>query len=121
MNIFLIFVGGGLGAVCRFTLTRGIDQLTLLRGFPLGVLATNLVGCFLIGLAFGHFVQRPNEQATALLVTGFLGGFTTFSTFGKDTFLLLQDGLTLQALMNVALSVTLGVIAVGLGFRVTNT
>ena len=121
MNAFLIFIGGGLGAISRWGLSTGIEKLTLktvLHKFPLGILACNLLGCFLIGCVFGYFTQKHPAWAFPLLVTGFLGGFTTFSTFGHDTFEAFNDGLPLVALLNILLSVVLGVAAVWLGLRI---
>ncbi len=120
MNALLIFLGGGLGALSRWGLSSGIEKLTTrttLHQFPLGILACNLLGCFLVGCIFGHFVQKHPAWIFPLLVTGFLGGFTTFSAFGRDTFAALQDGLALVAILNILLSVLLGVLAVWAGLR----
>jgi len=120
VNAFLIFIGGGLGALSRWGLSTGIEKLTLktvLHKFPLGILTCNLLGCFLIGCVFGYFAQKYPAWAFPLLVTGFLGGFTTFSTFGRDTFEAFNDGLPLVALLNILLSVVLGVAAVWIGLR----
>ena len=120
MNAFLIFLGGGLGALSRWGLSSGLEKLTLktaLYKFPLGILACNLLGCFLIGCVFGYFAQKHPAWVFPFLVTGFLGGFTTFSTFGRDTFEAFSDGLPAVALLNILLSVTLGVTAVWAGLR----
>ena len=120
MNAFLIFLGGGLGAISRWGLSTGLDKLTSrtsLHQFPLGILACNLLGCFCIGCIAGHFAHRNPAWIGPLLVTGFLGGFTTFSAFGRDTISAIQDGLTLIALLNILLSVALGLVAVWAGLR----
>jgi len=120
MNALLIFLGGGLGALSRWGLSSGIEKLsarTSLHQFPLGILACNLLGCFLIGCIFGHFVQKHPAWVFPLLVTGFLGGFTTFSTFGRDTVAAIQNGLPLVAILNILVSVILGVFAVWAGLR----
>ena len=120
LNALLIFLGGGLGALSRWGLSTGIEKITLrtaLHQFPLGIMVCNLLGCFLIGCLLGHFIQKHPAWVVPLLVTGFLGGFTTFSTFGRDTFEALQNGLPLQAVLNILLSVILGVIAVWAGLR----
>jgi CrcB protein len=80
-NILLVMTGGGLGAACRYLLTIGAIRL-FGEEFPLGTLTVNLVGCFLIGLAFAY-VRRDlvPPQFQLLLLTGFLGGLTTFSTY----------------------------------------
>ena len=120
MNAFLIFLGGGLGALSRWGLSSGIERLTLktpLHKFPAGILACNLLGCFLIGCLFGSFAQKSPAWVFPLLVTGFLGGFTTFSTFGRDTLQAFHDGLPAIALLNILLSVTLGLAAVWAGLK----
>ena len=120
MSAFLVFLGGGLGALSRWGLSAGLGKLTnrtALHQFPLGTLACNLLGCFLIGCVLGHFAQKAPLWVTPLLITGFLGGFTTFSTFGRDTVSAIQDGLTLIAILNILLSVILGLLAVWAGLR----
>jgi CrcB protein len=120
MNALLIFLGGGLGAVSRWGLSTGIERLALktsLHKFPLGILTCNLLGCLLIGCVFGYFAQKNPAWVFPLLVTGFLGGFTTFSTFSRDTFEAIQEQLPLVALANILLSVILGIVAVWLGIK----
>jgi len=123
MNILLIFFGGGLGAVARWTLSTSIEQLVLhtpLHRFPFGILACNLLGCFAVGCAFGALAQRHPSWIFPFLVTGFLGGFTTFSAFGMDTVEAFRDGLPGIALLNVVLSVLLGLAAVWAGLRLSS-
>ena len=109
-----------MGALSRWTLSSGIEKITIktaLHKFPLGILACNLLGCFLIGCLFGLLAQKNPAWAFPLLVTGFLGGFTTFSTFGRDTLEAFQEGLPAIAVLNIVLSVALGVLAVWAGLR----
>ena len=120
MNALLIFLGGGLGALSRWGLSTGVDTLTSrtnLQQFPLGILACNLLGCFMVGCLFGHLAQKNPAWVVPFLVTGFLGEFTTFSAFGRDTITALQQGLTLMALLNIILSVSLGLLAVWAGLK----
>ena len=120
MSAFLVFLGGGLGALSRWGLSAGLEKLTnrtALHQFPLGTLACNLLGCFLIGCVLGHFAQKTPLWVAPLLITGFFGGFTTFSTFGRDTVSAIQDGLTLIAILNILLSVIFGLLAVWAGLR----
>lgn len=124
VHALLIFLGGGLGALSRWSLSAGIAKLTLktpLHQFPVGILACNVLGCFLIGCVFGHFAQRNPDWVFPLLVTGFLGGFTTFSTFGRDTWEALAEGLPLLAFLNILLSVALGLAAVWAGLRLCSS
>jgi CrcB protein len=124
MNALLVFLGGGLGSLARFGLSSGIQSIakkTALHQFPLGILVCNLVGCFLIGCVFGFFAQRTAPAwVFPLLTTGFLGGFTTFSTFAKDTHSLWTTGLTHLAIAKIILSVALGIGAVILGLKLTH-
>ena len=116
MHWVWLFVGGGIGAVARF----GLAELVLARtgeGFPWGTLAVNWLGCAAIGAAAACFAATPHPPAARLfLVTGILGGFTTFSAFGLETFELWNAGLGTQGLLYVAASVLGGVAAVALGF-----
>ena len=117
----LIFLGGGLGALSRWLLSGWVQmaaEKTALHRFPWGIGACNLLGCFAVGAAFGAFAARTAPSwVFPLVVTGFLGGFTTFSTFGSDTRELLHEGFRGLALSNVLISTIGGVILVFLGFR----
>ena len=122
MNLLYIFIGGGLGALTRYSLSSGIQSLaeqTRLHRFPIGILACNLLGCFLIGLLFGWIASRNGEHPTwlhPLAVTGFLGAFTTFSTFALDTQKLFENSPAL-AIANIAASVIGSLAAVWLGYK----
>lgn len=123
MNALLVFLGGGLGSLARFGLSSTVQSLTAkttLHRFPLGILACNLLGCFLIGVLFGLFAHRSAPPwVFPFLATGFLGGFTTFSTFAKETHSLWTQNLTHLALLQIILSVVLGLLAVILGLKIT--
>lgn len=117
----LIFLGGGLGALSRWLLSEAVQALaerTELHRFPFGILACNLLGCLLIGAAFGATVGRePPAWMFPLLVTGFLGGFTTFSTFGMQSRQLMAEGFLSLAALNVLVSTLGGIALVFAGFR----
>jgi len=84
MHWLLVFIGGGLGATARHAVGRATMQ-AFGPGFPWGTLTVNVVGSFLIGLAVGLFALfETGQQARLFLITGFLGGFTTFSAFSLD-------------------------------------
>jgi len=122
MNAFLVFLGGGLGSVARWGLSSFIQSLaqkTALHRFPIGILTCNVLGCFLIGCLFGYTSRNLPAWAHPLLATGFLGGFTTFSTFAKDTHSLWTTNLAHLAFLKIILSVVLGVTAVFLGVKLT--
>lgn len=117
-TIPLIALGGAFGSVMRY-LVAGWGQRLVDGAFPLGTLMVNIVGCLFIGVlnvAFtGPVLIRP-EYRMALTV-GILGGFTTFSTFGWETFSLANDREFIRAAVNVVLSVGLGLAAVWAGAR----
>ncbi len=116
-DILLVGIGGGLGAIARFGMGIAIVRW-LGTGFPWATLAINVIGCLLIGMALGGdpgpagFLSR---ELRLLGVIGFLGAFTTFSTFGYETLSLLQGGKPMLAASYVLASLVLGLGAVGLG------
>ena len=116
MNILLIAVGGGLGAVSRYFVSGWVQALSG-SGWPLGTLVVNVTGCFVIGLlsqlAESTGVFTPATRA--LLFTGFLGGYTTYSTFSTEAYNLAVDGAAFSAALFVGLQVVLGLVAVWLG------
>ena len=120
MKWLLLLLGGGFGAVLRFALALWIDERVGVH-FPWGTLAVNVVGCFGIGvvatLADEHALVSPTLRL--FLVTGLLGGFTTFSAFGMETWQLLEDGHALTALGNAMANVTAGLAAVIAGVAIT--
>lgn len=118
MKIVMVALGGGLGSVLRY-LVQGWGQKLTSGSFPVGTLAVNVIGCLAIGFlnyAFSGPILIRQEYRIALTV-GILGGFTTFSTFGWETFSMANDGQGLRAIMNLLLSVTLGFGAVLIGYR----
>ncbi|MDB4143713.1 fluoride efflux transporter CrcB [bacterium] len=125
MNALLVFLGGGLGSLARWSLAVGIQSLaekTSLHRFPIGILTCNVLGCFLIGCLFGYFTNKTTPPwVFPLLATGFLGGFTTFSTFAKDTHTLWTSGLTALAVAKIVLSILLGLAAVWAGIRLSHS
>jgi CrcB protein len=102
--------------VFRYLASIGVHRLAG-RGFPWGTLTVNVVGSLLIGLAFVWFTERSVASPAwrAFMMIGLLGGFTTFSSFSLETLHLLQEGAAIRALGNVLLSVSLCVVACGLG------
>ena len=115
-NIFIIGIGGFLGAVARYGIGLWIGQKWG-RSFPLGTFFINVSGSFLIGFLMALFTERLmlNPQWRMFLVIGFLGAYTTFSTFEYETGALLRDSEWLIASLNVVLSVFVGFIALKLG------
>ena len=115
MQWWWLFVGGGLGAVARFWLGAFVLERAG-EGFPWGTLVVNWSGCLAIGVAAALFAAAPHPPALRLfLVTGVLGGFTTFSAFGLETVELWAAGEPAQAALYVVGSVAGGLVAVALG------
>lgn len=117
-KILFIAFSGALGSVLRYACAGWVQRST--SGlFPVGTLAVNVVGCACIGffgLALSEHVLVREEHRLALLV-GLFGGFTTFSTFGWETFALINDGQWYRAGANVLVSNVLGLFAVWFGYR----
>lgn len=118
LKLLLIFVSSGVGGVLRYSLS-GYVQRVANATFPLGTLAVNVTGCLLIGFLTAWFSGRflIREEYRIALLVGLLGGFTTFSSFGLETFNLCNDGQFYRAAANVILSVAVGVVAVWAGYR----
>ncbi len=112
VEIGVIAAGGALGAVMRFWVSSAV-YAWLGRGFPWGTLSVNLLGSFIIGLAFVMLTERlmVGSEIRAFIMIGFLGAFTTFSSFSLETLALMQEGLLLKAAMNILISVVLCIIA----------
>ncbi|MBI4930141.1 MAG: fluoride efflux transporter CrcB [Bacteroidetes bacterium] len=112
-NLLYVFLGGGIGSVVRF----GISLLMLHVSksvFPIATLVSNLLSCFVLGLTVFLLGEKFNTEMTLrlLIVTGFCGGFSTFSAFSYETVELMKSGYTMYAVLNVLLSVSvcLGII-----------
>ncbi len=119
-KILLIALGGGTGAVLRYGIT-GLTQRLVTTTFPVGTLFVNVLGCFVIGLLTAAFAGPLllREEYRAALLIGVLGGFTTFSTFGYETFALANDGQWSRAGVNIVASNGLCLVAVWLGYRLS--
>jgi fluoride exporter len=119
VTLVLIAAGGAAGAVARFVVDNAVlDRFS--GAFPLGILVVNLSGAFVLGLLAALIVDRgmlPADLRNPLLV-GFLGAYTTFSTLMLDSWRLFEDGLPILAVVNIAGSTVLGVMAVVVGLLV---
>lgn len=110
-DILIVALGGALGATCRF-----MAQAAMPFSSRWGLIAINLLGCLLIGIVWRLL---PSRALSLLLVTGVLGGFTTFSSFSFDTLTLLREGRWAEALGYVAVSVLGGLALTALGWYAT--
>ncbi len=116
LQLIAIAAGGAVGAVFRFWVSSGVYQL-LGRGFPYGTLAVNVLGSLVMGFLYVIFVERTSaspELRGALLI-GFLGAFTTFSTFSIETLNLIEQADLLKAVVNMLLSVSACIVACWIG------
>ena len=116
MRFLLVALGGGMGSLARYTAGMAIAERFGTR-FPWGTVAINITGSFLIGLIMTFLTERlPGDlNWRPLLVTGFLGGYTTFSSFEWETYATIRHGGFWIGIANVAGSVSLGYAAVWLG------
>ncbi|MEY3808205.1 MAG: hypothetical protein RI893_1181 [Pseudomonadota bacterium] len=116
-QIIAVALGGSFGAVLRFLVSSGIYQW-LGRGFPYGTLVVNILGSFMLGLLTESLIQQritiTFEYRAAILV-GFIGAFTTFSTFSLETFYLLEQGNLTKAALNIFASISACVLAIWIG------
>lgn len=117
LRVLLVGLGGGLGAMARYGVSVWAGQWPEGQAFPMGTLVVNVLGCFAIGVLahLGEAKGLLTTEARLLLVTGFLGGFTTFSAFGSETLGLARGGASGLALGNIALHLALGLGAVWAG------
>ncbi len=116
-TLLLIFLGGGTGSLARYGMMQAISRLTAPSTFPWHTLGVNLIGAFIIGALVEILALRISAPAPTryLLVTGFLGGFTTFSAFSMETALMLERGDYINGLLYVTASVAGTVLAVFMG------
>ncbi|MGV2976512.1 MAG: fluoride efflux transporter CrcB [Labrenzia sp.] len=119
-HLLLVMIGGGIGAGGRHLVSMATLRL-FGPGFPVGTLAVNVIGSLAMGLFIGWLVKHEAAHLQPLryfLATGLLGGFTTFSAFSLDTSVLWERGDTMLALIYVAGSVVLSILAVFAGLAV---
>jgi CrcB protein len=136
--ILLVAIGGAIGSVARYLLAGALNQPTLLAppqpgaapwsAFPTGTFIVNLLGCAAIGLIAGWLgvgsalaegASAPNPAWRPFLLTGVLGGFTTFSAFSMEALLLARAGMWLPATIYVVASTALGILLAFAGYKAT--
>lgn len=118
-QILLVGVGGGVGSILRYV-TSVLTQKYNPSLFPLATFAVNILGCLLIGILIGLLGSniQNNQNLRLLLITGFCGGYTTFSTFASENLILLQNQYYGTAALYISASVIGGLVAVWFGFTI---
>jgi CrcB protein len=121
-KIMLVMAGGSLGAAGRFLMVSWIHAMLGYK-FPYGILSCNVIGSFLMGFLSVLLITKLsfNDTLKALLLTGFLGSFTTFSSFSMDTLNLFYHGENIKGLLYIALSFSISMLAVFLGLIAAKT
>ncbi|RLC01907.1 MAG: fluoride efflux transporter CrcB [Deltaproteobacteria bacterium] len=121
IKILMVGMGGFAGSICRYIISDLSHKIFSEPLFPYGTLTVNVIGCLLIGLLGGLSETRQifTPEIRALVLVGFLGGFTTFSTFGYEIFTFARDGQFVAALTNLMLHLILGFGSVWLGFSMS--
>lgn len=117
MNYLIVFLGAGIGGVLRYLMSPTLQRATGWV-FPIGTFTVNMVGCLLIGLLAQLAESKGLFQAESrlFLFVGVLGGYTTFSSFGYETFQLIRDGEIVYAIANAVLQVLVGLLCVWAGW-----
>jgi CrcB protein len=120
-NLLLVLLGGGFGSVARYFLSYFFIKNNT-SNFPWATFIANSLGCLIIGLLFGYIQKNnlQNETLKLLLITGFCGGFTTFSTFSLENLQFIQNQNYNLALIYTIASITVGFLAVIIGFKLFN-
>jgi CrcB protein len=114
-NILLVFLGGGLGSVIRFLLSKWLNPL--FTNVFLGTFTVNIIGSVIIGFLLAYELEEILKKPVALfLITGFCGGFTTFSAFSAESLYLIKSNQYIHAASYVSGSLLLGILAVIFGF-----
>lgn len=117
MNIALIFLGGGLGSLARYGVSLAVRQFPT-STFPIATILANLLACLVMGIVLWQFSTRPADAPVRMfLLTGFCGGFSTFSTFSLETLELFKRGHSMLGVLNITLSIALCIAVLALLVR----
>lgn len=116
---FYVFFGGGLGALCRYGIAQVASKPN--NGFPIGTFLANVISCIILGFLMSFLVdQEQGTRMRLLWMTGFCGGFSTFSTFSAENFELIQQGNYAMAFIYMLASFAVCVLCIFLGWKMGN-
>jgi len=117
-QVLLVGLGGFVGSILRYLISSWVPSLIDTIALPIGTIVVNIVGCFILGFLSSRADTLPgfSETTQVFLMVGILGGFTTFSTFGNETAVLLRNGQSLHALANILLQVVPGIASAWFGY-----
>lgn len=116
MTYFWVFIGGGLGSLCRFGLAQWLNRS---GAYPWGTLLANGLACIVLGVLVGWASKQSlSMEARLLLMTGFCGGFSTFSTFSNELIQMLKQTDYLSAFTYLMMSLAFGLLAIWLGMKI---
>lgn len=116
MNFLMVFIGGGLGSICRYGIARWMKDYN--GDFPMGTFLANVISCIILGFLVAYTLKNEMNQGMKLmLLTGFCGGFSTFSTFSLETFQLLQSEDYTNAFANILLSLLVCLFCIFIGMK----
>ena len=120
LNLLAIAIGGAIGAVARYALSMFVLRVSGTL-FPLGTFVVNVVGCLVFGVIAGVSTERVQMSPAMrlFLLTGILGGFTTFSSYAFESFVLVRDGQMLWAAINITGQVVAGLVGMWAGYVIT--
>ncbi|MGQ0827362.1 MAG: fluoride efflux transporter CrcB [Bacteroidota bacterium] len=106
-NLLLVFLGGGLGSLARFGISE-VVRINLKSIYPIATFVSNILSCIILVLAIGFFTEKliANSNLKVLIIIGFCGGFSTFSSFSYETVELIRSGNMMYAIANILISVT---------------
>jgi CrcB protein len=117
IKFLLVFLGSGLGGMMRFGIVHGFELLN--KPSPYAIMCCNIMGCFMVGLLFSYCAVRADMQnISLLLITGIMGGFTTFSAFGLDAVKIFQQENLINSACYILLSVIISIFLCLLGIKI---